>query len=261
MSAQILLPAVLAGIPLWFFSLLSVGAVTEPVPPPSPAHTERMEYDITWVGVSVGSMSVWEEVAEEGTLFRSIRIWNRPWIAAIYPVDNTVECRISVTPDGPLHVVSKKMGEKDFLQDDTLLIWPEMGKAIWTNAVSNVVHAFDVPLHSRDFVTFFFDLRDAAKDNGLAWQEDYQLVMDGSIHGLSITRGETKRLKTPFGAMSAIPVKAISKSPELFSRNRPKAVWVAEQKPAVLFADVHSRFGTVRATLTRWEINGRPVEW
>jgi hypothetical protein len=61
--------------------------------------------------------------------------------------------------------------------------------------------------------------------------------------------------------MEAIPVKAISKSPTLFSRNRPRAVWVAASKPVVLFADVESRFGPVRASLAKWEIDGRPVEW
>ena len=59
--------------------------------------------------------------------------------------------------------------------------------------------------------------------------------------------------------IEAIPVDAVSKSPTLFSRNRPKSVWVATAKPAVLFADVESRFGPVRATLVKWTVDGVPV--
>ncbi|HPR69837.1 MAG TPA: DUF3108 domain-containing protein, partial [Kiritimatiellia bacterium] len=174
---------------------------------------------------------------------------------------NTVECRIESTPDGPRHTVAKRMGEKNFVQDDTLTLWPDAGKAVWTNAVSNTVHAFEVPAGARDFVSFFFDLRDAASDGKWSAAGDYQLVMDDALHALEIRVGEPRRLRTPWGRMNAIPVEAVSKSPVLFNRNKPRAVWVAAHRPVVLFADVETRFGTVRGTLARWEIDGHPVEW
>jgi hypothetical protein len=222
---------------------------------------ELMEYDITWIGVSVGTMSVSSAVGDEGGITRSIRVRNRPWIALVYPVDNTVECRIESTPDGPRHTVTKQMGEKEFVQDDTLTLWPDAGKAVWTNAVSNTVHAFEVPPGARDFVSFFFDLRDAAADGNWSADRDYQLVMDDALHALEIRVGEPRRLRTPWGRMNAIPVEAVSKSPVLFKRNKPRAVWVAAHRPVVLFADVETRFGTVRGTLARWELDGHPVEW
>jgi hypothetical protein len=226
----------------------------------APPQTEFLHYDITWVGVSVGTMSVRSETTVEGGLLRSIRVWNRPWIARVYPVDNTIECRIEPTPEGPRHTVTKKMGEKDFTQDDTLVLWPDAGRAVWSNAVSNAVHHFEVPPGSRDFVSFFFDLRDAATGGG--WSEsgkEYRLVMDNGLHALDLQVGAPERIRTPHGRMEAIPVKAISKSKELFSRNKPRAVWVAAERPAVIFADVETRFGAVRATLSAWEIDGHPV--
>ena len=36
---------------------------------------------------------------------------------------------------------------------------------------------------------------------------------------------------------------------------------VAAAKPVVVFADVETRFGAVRATLSKWEIDGQPVAW
>ena len=227
---------------------------------PNPAAgAELMEYDITWVGVSVGTMVIRSETCPDGTLVRSIRIWNRPWIALVYPVDNTIECRIESTPDGPRHTITKKMGEKDFTQDDELTLWPEAGRAVWRNALSNTVHEFAVPAGARDFVSFFFEFRDSASDGRWNAQGEYQLVMDGGVHALEIRTGEARTRRTSRGRQELIPVQAISKSPVLFSRNRPRAVWVAASRPVVVLAEVDTRFGSVRGTLTHWERDGQRI--
>jgi hypothetical protein len=220
---------------------------------------ELMEYDITWVGMSVGTMSVRSETAEDGAQVRSIRIWNRPWIARIYPVDTTIECRIETTADGPRHVVVKKVAEKNFTQDDTLVLWPEAGRAIWTNAAKATVREFEVPAGSRDFVSFFYDLRDAAAAGSWGETGEYQLVMDGGLHPLTLQVGPTKRIRARQGRLAAIAVKAESLSPDLFSRNRPRSVWVSADLPVVLLADVDTRLGAVRATLAKWQIDGESV--
>lgn len=225
------------------------------------AGSESMGYDITWVGVSIGTMTVQSETNAAGNLFRSLRIRNRPLIALVYPVDTTVECEIEQTPEGPRHTIHKKVRENDFKQDDTLELWPDQGRAIWSNAVQKTVRQSAVPPGSRDLVSFFFDLRAVVAASPLKVGGDYQLVMDGAIHDLEIKMGKPKTIRTPFGRKEAIPVDAISKSPTLFSRNRPKSVWVATAKPAVLFADVESRFGPVRATLVDWKVDGVPVDW
>ena len=220
---------------------------------------ERMEYDITWVGVSIGTMTIQSETNAAGHLLRTLRLWNRPWIAVVYPVDTTIACEIEQTPEGPRHTIHKKVLENDFRQDDTLVLWPDQGRASWSNAVKRTVRNSTVPKGSRDLVSFFYDLRDVVASGPLKVGGDYQLVMDGAIHDLEIKMGKPKAIRTPYGRQDAIPVEAISKSPTLFSRNRPKSVWVATAKPAVLFADVESRFGPVRATLVKWTVDGAPV--
>ena len=242
-----------------FCALCLLGWFGQPTPACA-ATNEVMEYDITWVGVSVGTMTVQGETAEDGRLVRSVRIWNRPWIAAIYPVDTTIECVIEQGPEGPRHTVLKKVAENDFKQNDTLVLFPDEGRAVWSNSVNQRVQISQVPQGSRDLVSFFFDLRDTVANGPKQVAGDYQLVMDGAIHALEITAGPAKRIRTPHGRMDAIPVKAVSKSPTLFSRNRPRAVWVATAQPVVLFADVESRFGPVRATLVNWKLNGVSVE-
>ena len=220
---------------------------------------EFMEYNVTWVGVSVATMTVQSETNEAGHVLRSLRIWSRPWVALVYPVDTTIDCAIAQTPDGPCHTVHKQVAENDFIQNDTLVLWPDQGRAVWSNAVVRTVRNFFVPKGSRDLVSFFFDLREVLSGSPLQAGGAYQLVMDGAIHDLEITIGAPKVIRTPHGRIEAIPVDAVSKSPTLFSRNRPKSVWVATAKPAVLFADVESRFGPVRATLVKWTMDGVPV--
>lgn len=243
-------------------ALILYGLLLLAMPPRGHAgRVETLDYDITWIGVSVGTMTVRSESRDDGSQWRSIRIWNRPWMARIYPVDNRIDCLTEPSPDGPRHTVTKQMGEKNFFQDDTLTLWPEAGKAIWSNAVSNTVHTFEVPRGAQDFVSFFFDLRDAAGADAWDSEGDYALVMDDSLEHLKIQVGTPRIIRTPYGRLSATPVKAVSTSKTLFSRNKPRAVWVSPNPPAVMFADVDTRFGTVRGTLTTWEIDGHPVAW
>lgn len=243
---------------IWFLVCLHIAACAGPG---RAATNEFMEYDITWVGVSVGTMTIQSATNEAGNLVRSLRMWNRPWIAVVYPVDTFVTCEIDRTPDGLRHTILKQVRENDFRQEDTLVLWPDQGRAVWSNAVKQTVHESTVPKGSRDLVSFFFDLRASILGGPLKVGGDYQLVMDGAVHDLEIKMGKSKNIRTPHGRQEAIQVEAISKSPTLFSRNRPKSVWVATSKPAVLFADVESRFGPVRATLVKWELDGIPVDW
>ncbi len=221
---------------------------------------ERLEYDITWVGISIGTMVVQNELDAAGQPARLLRMWNRPWIARFYPVETTIECRILPGPDGPCHAVYKHVRENNFRQDDTLLLWPTQGRAVWSNQLTQTAVEFATPHGAHDVVTFFFDLRDQINAAPDPAGGDYELVMDDGVHGLTLRLGAAQRIRTPFGRVAAVQVKAISKSPTLFSRNRPKAVWVATSLPVVLFADVDSRFGAVRATLTQWTRGNKPVQ-
>ena len=243
----------------FFFSVLCLPVLAVDLPV-SAATTERMVYDITWVGVSVASMTVQNDADEAGKVFRSVRIQSRPWLSKVYPVDTTVECTIEKTPEGVRHTVVKKVFEKNFVQDDTLLLWPDEGRAVWSNAVDHMVQTSSVPKGSRDLVSFLFDLRDTARDETWEPGGHYSLIMDGRINELEIFTHPPESIRTPFGRMKAVSVTAVSKSPELFDRNKPRAVWVTTACPVVIFADLQTRFGAVRATLSEWKSLGKDVD-
>lgn len=245
-------------IAVWAAGLLLAARVVSADAPP-PVATEYMEYDISWLGVGIGTLSIHGATDENGIITRSIRVYNRPWIAAIYPVDDTVVCVIEPSEDGPRHTVTKIVNEKHFRQNDVLTLWPDTGRVTWINTLKNRQKSITAPVGSRDLVSFFFDLRDSLAGSPMRIGGLYQLVMDGGIHELEITCGEPSLLRTPYGKIRARPVQAISHSPVLFSRNRPRNLWLAEAVPALLMADVRTPLGIVRGTLIKWEVNGQAV--
>lgn len=233
---------------------------------PVSAHAGRhevMTYDISWLGMTVGGMTVQEEQRDDNTTHRTIRVRSRPWVATLYDVDTTIRCAIEPTSDGPRHTVTKSVAEGGFAQNDTLMLWPATGACIWSNAVAQSCTTSSVPANTQDVVSFFFGLRDTLqRQTTTPTNKDYRLIMDGAAHALEINVGETKRIKTPLGKgkVEAVTVKAVSKSPTLFSRNKPKDIWVAKARPAVLAVDVSITLGTVHVTLQSWTINGVAVE-
>jgi len=245
-----------AGINVFVFFLL-------PLVAPAIAHagkTEAMTYDISWLGMTVGGMAVLNEQRDDGTTLRSIRVRSRPWAATLYRVDTTIQCVIEPTPGGIRHTVTKAIAEGDFNQNGTLQLWPATGTCIWSNATDKSCVTSSVPVNTQDAVSFFFDLRDTLQRQATPAAETYRLVMDGAAHVLEIRRGETKKIKTPFGKVDAVAVNAVSKSPTLFSRNKPKNIWVAKSRPAVLAVDVSITLGTVHVTLQSWTTNGFAVK-
>jgi len=226
---------------------------------PASARAERhevMEYDISWLGMTVGGMTVQEDRRDDGTSTRAIRVRSRPWLATLYHVDTAVRCVIEPTPDGPRHTVSKAVAEGGFVQDDTLTLWPATGACIWSNAAAKSCTTSSVPVNTQDVVSFFFDLRDTLLRQAVSTNTSCRLVMDGAAHALEIKVGETKKVSTPFGKVEAAAVSAISKSPTLFSRNKPKSIWIAKARPAVLAVDMSIALGTVHVTLKSWTVDG-----
>jgi hypothetical protein len=240
----------------FLFFLLALAAATSAR---AAERHEVMEYDISWLGMTVGGMTVQEQRDGGGVVTRSIRVRSRPWVATLYRVDTTVRCVIEPTPDGPRHTVGKVVAEGGFTQDDTLTLWPATGVCIWSNAIAQSCTTSSVPVNTQDVVSFFFDLRDTLTRQTASTSADYRLVMDGTAHALEIKRGATKKISTPFGKVEAADVRAASKSPTLFSRNKPKGIWVATACPAVLAVDVGIAVGTVHVTLKSWKVDGEAV--
>lgn len=222
---------------------------------------ERMEYRISWMGMTVGAMEVTNGASPGGALTRAIRVRSSGWAAGLYPVDTTLECQIAPSPEGPRHTVVKRVREKDFVQDDTLTLWPDSGRALWSEAIGKTCTTSALPRGTRDLVSFFFDMRGTLGRDTTRTGGTYRLAMDGKAHDLDIHVGKAEVVASPFGPLDATPIRLASRSPTLFSRNRPRQIWISQVSPAVLIADIRVPVGTVRARLIRWERDGVPVKW
>lgn len=209
--------------------------------------------------MTVGSLSVTSAPDGTGGLLRAIRVRSSAWVGHIYPVDTTLQCAIAPTQDGPRHTVVKQVSENAFVQHDTLTLWPDSGRAVWSEAVAQTCTTSSLPRGTRDVVSFFFDLRDTMGQGTIQTGGLYRLAMDGQAHALEIHAGPAARRTTPFGTLQAVPLRLVSRSPTLFVRNRPRQIWISLDPPAVLQADVRIAIGTVRARLTEWTRDGQPV--
>ena len=84
------------GIKGFVFFLLFLAASTA-------THAGRHEvltYDVSWMGMTVGGMTVQDEQRDDGTALRAIRVRSRPWVATLYHVDTTIRCAIEPTDGG-----------------------------------------------------------------------------------------------------------------------------------------------------------------
>jgi hypothetical protein len=222
-------------------------------------HIETQTYTVAWLGMSVGDVTVREETQADGIRTRSLSAKSYKWASAVHTVDYAVRCVTQPTPEGPRHTLSRTVSEDAFHQHDTLTLWPETGRCVWSNALSSVCATSSVPVGAKDAVSFFFDLRNAFSAPAAAAATNYLLVADGAAHTLALSVSAEETLKTRFGKVKAANISAVSKSPAVFTRNKPKAIWVATgARPAVLRVDVRTRMGTVRLTLDTWTRDGQP---
>lgn len=237
-------------------SLAILLALLIPVHSLRAAPQEQMEYQVCWMGTTVGTMFVESEQQADGTLLRSIRVKNSAWVSRISSVDTTIQCSILATSAGPRHTVSKHVSENGFVQNDTLTLWPDSGRAIWFEAIAQTCTTSSLPPGTRDIVSFFFDMRETFAAGSMKTGEVYRLVMDGQAHELAIQADAVETISSLFGRQKATPLHILSKSPTLFVRNRPRRVWVAVDSPVVLATDVKTRLGTVRIKLIKWTRDG-----
>lgn len=254
-----------AGVLLFLSCLWPAFAFAEmelPVKTADSGFSETFDYEITWAGISLGKMNVWSHSDDDdGRIERGIHIKSHRWLSGIYPVDNRIVCLREKTTNGERFTVTKVIHESTFQQHDILILRPNRKKAEWTNVLEERFVEYEIPEQARDYVSFFFAMREALqtiRDTN----NDFQLVMDEGIHALEIKIGDkTNRVKTAKGKAPALSVDAISKSPVLFSRNKPRSIWVSTTHPIILSTEASTKFGPVRIALKSWNQNGEEMNW
>lgn len=226
------------------------------------AAKERLEYQISWRGLIVGTAVVANETKTgEGSnqVVRSIHVVSRPWLKWFYPVQDEIECVLQEQGAQSSYSVRKRINEAGFHQDDVLTVNGATGIATWSDRLCGRNARYPVPSQVRDYLTFLFDLRFANFPLGV--HKEYQLVMDDGVRRLSVAGACTGVVECAWGKVAARRLEIKSLSSQLFVRNVPRAVWISEEHPVMIVMEASSKLGIVRAVLQKWDVDGRPFDW
>jgi hypothetical protein len=224
---------------------------------------ERLEYDIRWHFLSVGSASIETMELSAGgtnTTVRRLHVRNHPWARILYRMEDRIESVEKETGDSRVTHVTKQVREGRFRQDDELVIDYVAGSAKWRDKVSGVSAEYLVPEGIHDYVSTLAAIR-AKGCLPLGQTNSYRLAMDKGIHEIVLTSSATSSMRSASRMVSATALTVQSKSPDLCVRNVPGAIWVGLDPPAIIAMDLATKIGTVRAALTKWELDGKTVEW
>jgi len=224
---------------------------------------ERIDYDIRWHFLSVGSASIETIASSEGgtnTTVRRFCVSNHPWARILHRVQDRIESVEEQTAGSHVTRVPKQIREGRFRQDDELVIDFVAGSAKWRDKVSGVSAEYLVPEGVHDYVSALAAIR-AKGGQALGQTNSYSLAMDKGIHELVLTSSVTSSIRSASGMVSATALTVQSKSPDLCVRNVPGTIWVGLDPPTIIAMDVATKIGTVRAVLAKWELDGKAVEW
>lgn len=221
---------------------------------------ELMVYRMSWMGTTIGEMTLSSSVTTNGGTLRSMRVRSRSWARLFSNLDDTVTCESDGEGADLRRVVRKRISEDGFVQDDQLVLWPNRGQAIF-DAGDGGCTTSSVPVGLEDMVTFFYDLRDLApaRTNGTSLAGERHLVMDGVAHKIALTTGPVVRVEVPWGKADALSVEAQSHSDGLFVRNVPRDIRIGLSPPVLLSMDVEHGGHTVHVRLRDWLRDGEPV--
>jgi len=221
--------------------------------------SESLEYDIRWGMLSVGKAVIVSMEYESGgtnILIRGIQARSHGWVSLVKRIDNYIQC-VEERVDGQKirYLVSKKIHEGKFKQDDELDINVAAGTAIWTDNLKGTMVSYFIPEGVQDYVSMVFNLRSSGGEADDEPQE-YSLIMDDGVHEMEVTTVATGVVKTAFGPVEASRLAVKSKSSGLFVRNVPGAIWINPETSIILSMEASTKLGNIRTVLEKWEING-----
>lgn len=219
---------------------------------------EVIEYDLRWGFVSAGKVVISSDGRVDGgtsVVVRAIQVNSHGVASWFKRIDNQISSRREESAtQGPTLVVTKSINEGRFRQHDALTVDLKAGRAEWEDLIGGKKASYDVPAHAMDYVSMLFDLRSGG-DSPAALRR-YELLMDDGVHSFTIEFKGAGNISTPVGEFDARRYSVASLSPDLFKRNVPGAIWALPDAGIILAIDVSTILGTVRAVLSKWEING-----
>jgi hypothetical protein len=214
---------------------------------------ERLEYDLTWMGIVAGQASL--DLISDGDKIRIISTASSAeWVSVFYTVDDRIES-ILLKNSSPSFIGTPKqyrakMREGKHRRDREVIFDIDNKKVFYRDYLNNEEKEFDIPAFIFDPISSFYYIRTLRLVIG---EPVYVTIFDNKkIWDVEVQILRKEKINTPAGTYDTIVVKPLLKSDGIFFRKGDIYIWLTDDKkhiPVKLQTKV--AVGYVTATLVK----------
>ena len=212
---------------------------------------EKLNYDLTWIGLKAGTASI--EIIHEGEITKIIsRADSLDFISLFYKVEDRIESTLSqgssLSPIGLPIKYRVKIREGRHRRDKEVIFDHDKGKAHYFDYRNNEEKEFKIPSPVFDPVSGFFYFRTLQLVVG---EPVYITVFDSKkVWDVEVQVLRREKVTIPAGTFDTIVVKPLLKSEGIFFRKGEVHIWLTDdEKHIPVLLKLKVKIGHVTATL------------
>lgn len=217
MAITVLAVLLMVGIP--------AGSSCFPVP-------ERLEYDVSWIGIHAGSAILSVEKSGGNYVIES-QAHSADYLSLFYRVEDSARSIVDGSRGSfgyPLRY-RLRIREGRHRKDKEVVFDRQAGKAVYTNHSDGKPHTFNIASDVHDPLSGFFALRDLPMEVGVPLKIrifDSKKTWDVDVEVL-----KRERIKVPAGTFDTIMIKPNLKSEGIFMRRGDVYIWLTDDQSKI----------------------------
>jgi len=213
---------------------------------------ERLEYEITWFGITTGYSSL--EIKEDGRgnmIIISTAV-SADWVTKLFPVDDRVESIFKASANWFPLMYHLRTREGERRRHWSIYFDRDKMTATFQDLIANEETVHDIPVNVSDPLMALYEVR---KKELVVGKSVYIPLFDSEkLYDLEVQVLEKERIEVPAGEFNTILVKPILQSEGIFSREGPIYTWMTDDKRKIpVMIKTKVKLGSVYAKLIKIE--------
>jgi hypothetical protein len=213
---------------------------------------ERLEYDLTWMGILAGRATLKVEDSGEDILFKS-RAVSSPAVSVFYKVEDIAVSSLKKgkhkTLPGILYNYRVRQSEGRHRKDREVVFDLKGKKATHIDHLEKNRKEYEIGSNTMDALTCFYHVRFLPLEPG---KPVYARIFDNrKYYRLEVQVLNRAQITTSLGTFNTILIKPILRTEGLFQRKGDVLIWLTDDErrlPVLLETKV--KIGSIKATLT-----------
>jgi len=213
---------------------------------------ERLEYDLTWMGILAGKATLEVEDTGPDILFKS-RAVSSPMVSVFYKVEDTAVSSLKKgrhrTLPGILYNYRVRQSEGRHRKDREVIFELKRKKATHIDHLENKRQEYEIGKNTMDALTCFFHVRFLSLEIG---KPVYARIFDNKkYYRMEVQVLRREEITTPLGSFKTILIKPILLTEGLFQRKGDVLIWLTDdEKRLPVLLETKVKIGSIKATLT-----------